>query len=166
MKRWLPHPILAPVLAGVWLLLNNSVAPGQILLGLLLGWAIPRFTLAFWPERVRIRKPLALPRFAGVFLYDVLIANLSVARLILAGPRVLRPAFVVVPLDLSNDLAISLLANTICLTPGTVSARLSADRRHLLVHALDTASPEELVATIKTRFEAPLKEIFEETVEC
>jgi multicomponent K+:H+ antiporter subunit E len=160
--KWLPHPILTPVLAIVWLLLNNSLASGQILLGLLLGWAIPRFTLAFWPEPVRIHASGHLLRFAGAFLLDVLVANLAVARLILAGPRALRPAFIVVPLDLTNDLAISLLANTVCLTPGTVSARLLADRRHLLVHGLDVESPEELVATIKTRFEAPLKAIFEE----
>lgn len=161
MKRWLPHPIVTPALALVWLLLNNSMAPGQLLLGFLLGWAIPRFTLAFWPERLRIRKPLALVRFTAVFLRDMLVANLLVARLILLGPRRLRPAFVVVPLDLGNDFAISLLANTICLTPGTVSARLSADRRQLLVHVLDTGAPEQWVASVKRRFEAPLKEIFE-----
>jgi multicomponent K+:H+ antiporter subunit E len=166
MRNWLPHPLLTPALAVVWLLLNNSLAPGQVLLGLLLGWAIPRFTLAFWPERVRIHSTTRLLRFAGVFLYDVLVANLAVARLILAGPRALRPAFVVVPLDLSNDLALSLLANTICLTPGTVSARLSADRRQLLVHALDCGDPAELVATVKTRFEAPLKAIFEGDAAC
>lgn len=166
MRNWLPHPLLTPALAVVWLLLNNSLAPGQVLLGLLLGWAIPRFTLAFWPERVRIHSVPRLLRFAGVFLYDVLVANLAVARLILAGPRALRPAFVAVPLDLSNDLALSLLANTICLTPGTVSARLSADRRQLLVHALDCGDPAALVATVKTRFEAPLKAIFEGDAAC
>jgi len=57
-------------------------------------------------------------------------------------------------------LAVSLLANLICLTPGTVSARLSANRRQLLVHALDCADPAALAASIKSRFEAPLKEIF------
>ena len=82
MKRWLPHPILTPALAVIWLLLNNSFAPGQILLGLLLGWSIPLFTLAFWPERVRIRHPAKLLRFLAVFLYDVLIAKQSVARLL------------------------------------------------------------------------------------
>lgn len=166
LRRWLPHPLLTPALAAIWLLLNNSIAPGQVLLGLLLGWAIPRFTLAFWPEQVRIYSPGGLWRFAGVFLSDVLVANLAVARLILAGPRALRPAFVVVPLDLSSDLAISLLANTICLTPGTVSASLSADRRQLLVHALDVEDAADLVATIKSRFEAPLKTIFEEPPPC
>jgi multicomponent K+:H+ antiporter subunit E len=66
-----------------------------------------------------------------------------------------------VPLDLTNELAVSLLANTICLTPGTVSAQLSPDQQTLLVHALDCTDPELLIHTIKTRFEAPLKEIFE-----
>jgi multicomponent K+:H+ antiporter subunit E len=161
MKRWLPHPLLTPVLAIVWLLLNNSLEPAHILLGLLLGWVIPRFTLPFWPERVRFYSLRAAGRFATVFLYDVVIANLAVARLILAGPRALRPCFVVMPLDLTSELAISLLANTICLTPGTVSAHLSADRRSLLIHALDCNDPDALVAEIKQRFEAPLKEILE-----
>ncbi len=161
MKRWLPHPLLTPVLALIWLLLNNSASVGQLVLGLLLGWAIPLFTLAFWPERVRLRRPLSLLRFLRFFLYDVLVANLAVARLVLVGPRALHPVFVQVPLDLRNDLAISLLANTTCLTPGTVSARLSEDRLFLLVHALDCTDPQALIDTIKTRFEAPLKEIFE-----
>lgn len=161
MNRLLPHPILTPILAMVWLLLNNSLAPGQVLLGLLLGWAIPLFTLPFWPEQVRIHQRHALLRFAGVVLFDILVANMRVAWLILGRARNLRPVFVIVPLDVRNDLAISVLANTICLTPGTVSARLSEDRQNLLVHALDADDPDELVKTIKARYEAPLKEIFE-----
>lgn len=160
MTRWLPHPILTPGLVVVWLLLNNSFSFGTLLAGVLLGWAIPVFTLAFWPDRVRIRKPFVLLRFAGIVLFDILVANLRVARLILAGPRRLRPVFVVVPLALQDDLAISLLANTICLTPGTVSACLAPDRTHLLVHALDVADPQNLVRTIKARYETPLAEVF------
>lgn len=159
--RFLPHPLLTPTLAAVWLLLNNSLAPGHVVLGLLLGWAIPWFTLRFWPERVRIRRPLKLLRFVAVVLYDIVVANLIVARRILGRPERLRPAFVSLPLDLKSDLAISLLANTICLTPGTVSARLSPDRRSLLVHGLHVPDAGVLVATIKARYEAPLKEVFE-----
>lgn len=159
--RFLPHPLLTPTLAAVWLLLNNSLAPGHVVVGLLLGWAIPWFTLRFWPERVRIRRPLKLLRFVAVVLYDIVVANLIVARRILGQPERLRPAFVSLPLDLTSDLAISLLANTICLTPGTVSARLSPDRRSLLVHGLHVPDAGELAATIKARYEAPLKEVFE-----
>lgn len=161
MRRLLPHPLLTPILALVWLLLNNSLAPGHIVLGLLFGWLIPLFTLRFWPETVRIRKPWTLVRFLAVFALDVFVANLSVARLILGRPARLRPAFIEVPLDLESDLAISFLANTICLTPGTVSARLSPDRHSLLVHALDAPDPEAVRALIKSRYEAPLKEVFE-----
>lgn len=161
MRRMLPHPLTTLALTVVWLLLVNSLASGQIVLGLLLGWAIPLFTLRFWPETLRISRPFTLLRFIIRLLGDIVAANLTVARLILGRPERLRPAFIIVPLALKSDLAISLLANTICLTPGTVSSRLSLDRKHLLVHTLDTADPERLVATIKSRYEAPLQEIFE-----
>lgn len=161
MRRLLPHPLLTPVLAIVWLLLVNSVAPGQIVLGLLLGWVIPFFTLRFWPDKVSIRKPFTLLRFIAVILMDIVLANFTVARLILGRPMRLRPAFVAVPLDLTSDLAISLLANTICLTPGTLSALLSPDRKNLLIHTLDVGDIDALVATIKQRYETPLKEVFE-----
>lgn len=161
MRRLLPHPLLTPILALIWLLLNNSFSPGHILLGLLLGWFIPWFTLRFWPERVRLRRPLTLLRFIGVVLYDIAVANLVVARRILGRPAALRPAFVRVPLELESDLAISLLANTICLTPGTVSARLAPDRKCLWVHGLHVPDVDRLVASIKQRYEAPLKEVFE-----
>lgn len=161
MSRLLLHPVLTPILVLIWLLLVNSLTPGHILLGLLLGWAIPAFTLRFWPEPVRIRRPLALLRFMAVVLYDILVANFNVAYLILRGPRQLEPRFVEVTLRLRSDLGISLLANTISLTPGTVSSWLSPDRTRLVVHGLDVHDPEGLVETIRTRYEAPLLEVFE-----
>jgi len=161
MNRLLPHPLLTLVLAMIWVLLVNELSAGAVILGLLLGWAIPLFTLSFWPERVAIRHPLTLLRYAGVVLGDIVIANFVVAGRILLGPKHVHPAFVAIPLELETDLAISLLANTICLTPGTVSAQLSPDRRQLLVHALNTSDPEEVVRTIKQRYEAPLKKVFE-----
>jgi multicomponent K+:H+ antiporter subunit E len=161
MTRLLPHPVLSVLLALIWLLLVNGISPGQLLLGSLLGWVIPLLTFRFWPDRIRIRRPLVLVRYLAVLLYDILVANIHVARLVLGRPERLRPAFVVLPLRLRSELAISLLANTICLTPGTVSARLSEDRRELLVHALDVRDPQVLIETIQARYEAPLLEIFE-----
>ncbi|AUB82053.1 Na+/H+ antiporter subunit E [Candidatus Thiodictyon syntrophicum] len=159
--RLLPHPILTLTLTAVWLLLVNGLAPGQVLLGIFLGFTIPLFSRRFWPERSPMRRPLTLLRFGALVLYDILAANLVVAWLILRGPTRLRPGFVAIPLDLSSELAISLLANTICLTPGTVSALLSPDRRTLLVHALDLDDPAALIATIKARYEAPLRQVFD-----
>lgn len=157
----LPHPLLTILLAALWVLLANSLAPGTLLLGLFLGWLIPLFTRRFWPDRLRVRHPLTLLAFCARVLYDMLVANFVVAWLILRGPRQLRPAFVTVPLALESDFALSVLANTICLTPGTLSAWLSPDRRTLIVHGLDVDDPEALISTIKGRYEAPLRRVFE-----
>ncbi|MFZ5576086.1 MAG: Na+/H+ antiporter subunit E [Pseudomonadota bacterium] len=162
MRRWLPHPLLTAALTLLWLLLVNALSAGALVLGALLGWLIPFATSRFWPERIRIRHPGVLARFLGVFAVDIVRGSFHVAWLILKGPARLRPTFVEVPLALTTDLAISLLANTISLTPGTVSARLSADKRTLVVHTLDTSDAAALVAEIKQRYEAPLKQIFEE----
>jgi multicomponent K+:H+ antiporter subunit E len=165
MRRFLPHPLLTVSLAILWLLLVNRFSAGHVVLGTLLGWLIPFATSPFWPEHIRIRDPLALMRYLGIFVIDIVRGSVLVAWLILRGPARLRPAFVRVPLVLRTDLAISLLANTISLTPGTVSAHLAADKRTLIVHTIDTGDADALVAEIKQRYEAPLKKIFEQESE-
>lgn len=162
MRRLLPHPLLTATLVLVWLLLVNQFSTGHLVLGALLGWLIPLATSRFWPEVIRIHHPLALLRYLVVFIYDIVVGSFQVAWLIVRGPARLRPAFVRIPLVLKRDLTISLLANTISLTPGTVSAVLSEDKRTLIVHTLDTGDADALVADIKRRYEAPLKRIFEE----
>jgi len=161
MNRWLPQPLFSLLLWLVWLLLNNTVASGHLLLGAMLALVLPLFTSRFWPDRPRIRKPLRLLCYIAVLLWDIIIANLAVARLILGPSARLRPAFLHLPLELRNEFAIVMLANTISLTPGTVSSDLSADRRTLLIHALDVEDPEQAIARIKQRYERPLQEIFE-----
>lgn len=159
--RWLPHPVSSLLLLAVWLMLNNTVAPAHLLLGAILGIAIPWGTHRVWPEQLHFSHPLVALRLFFVVLYDIVIANLIVARLVLGPVAALRPAFVELPLQLQNPYAISLLASIITMTPGTVSAWLSEDRRTLLVHALDVDNRDALVAEIKQRYEVPLKEIFE-----
>jgi multicomponent K+:H+ antiporter subunit E len=164
-KACMPHPLLTLTLVILWLLLVNQVSVGHIVLGALLGWLIPFATTRFWPESIHIRHPLTLLHYLWVLIVGIVHGSFHVARLILQGPDRLRPAFVEVPLELRTDLAISLLANTISLTPGTVSVQLSADKRTLTVHALDTDDAEALVAEIKQHYEIPLKKIFEQDIE-
>jgi multicomponent K+:H+ antiporter subunit E len=160
MKRWLPQPMFSLFLWMVWLLLVNSLEPGHIVLGGGLALALPLFTARFWPDRPCMGRPWTLASYLAVFLWDIVVANLTVARLILGPVRRLRPAFITLPLDLKNDFAITVLAHSISLTPGTVSSKVSEDRRSLLVHVLDLEDEGQLVQRIKQRYEAPLKEIF------
>jgi multicomponent K+:H+ antiporter subunit E len=159
--RWLPHPFMTLALGGVWLMLNNTLHPRHVLIGAVLGFAIPLFAQHFLPEAPRIRSWRAVGRFLPLFLWDVVVANFVVAGLILNFRRRVRPTWVAVPLDLADPYAITTLANVISLTPGTVSSQLDAQRRTLLVHVLDTADPAAEVARIKTRYERPIREIFE-----
>jgi multicomponent K+:H+ antiporter subunit E len=146
----------------VWLFLVNTITFGHLVLGTLLGIAIPLFTNRFWPERPMIAKPFLLFRFFFItFVADVIVANITVVRLFLL-PDIsrLRPRFIEIPLDTQDPMVITILASVISLTPGTVSAEVSDDRQALIVHGLDVADEKTAVHTIKTRYEAPLKEIF------
>ncbi len=158
--KLLPHPILTIMLWLIWLLLNNTVAAGHMVLGLILAILIPLWSSAFWPEKVRIKAPLTLLKFLAIVFYDIVIANMIVAKLILGRNDNLKPAFFNINLDIQTPLGISILANTISLTPGTVSCDLSIDRRHLLVHALHVDDIPDTIKQIKERYEAPLKKVF------
>ena len=135
-KKLLPNPILSVVLVVIWLLLNNTIAFGQVLLGLFLGFVIPLFTTAFWPEKVNIKKPTVLLKFAFMVLYDILIANITVAIRILGPTKKLTPAFFEVPLDSKNPLIISVLSSAISPTLGSVSRDLSDDSSPFFVLCL------------------------------
>jgi len=164
LSRLLPHPLLSLLLVVCWLWLNNTLAPGHVLLGAVLGVSIPYVTRRFWPEPLVIRRPLRVVEYAAVVLYDIVVANLEVAAIILGPLSRLRPAFVRVPLDLRTDFAVTVLASTVTLTPGTVSVEIEDDgtgRRLLVVHALRCFDAEALVHTIKQRYERRLKEILE-----
>lgn len=160
-RRWLPHPSLSIYMLLVWLLLTNGISVDQLLLGGFLAWFIPWLTQAFWPESLRMRKPLVIIKLIGVVFWDIIIANLNLVKRILGPVDKLQPAFVTVPLDIEHDFTIAILASTISLAPGTVSADVSRDGRYLLVHCLHVLDIEAEIRLVKERYEAPLKEIFE-----
>ena len=161
LTHWWPRPHFSLFLLVLWLLLVNSVSPGQVLLGAALGWLIPFSTQQFWPERPHLHNPGRLLLYMLRLLVDILRSNLTVARLILRDPETLTPGFVRYPLSLTNEFAITMLASSISLTPGTVSAGLSPDRAYLLVHVLHLDDEDELIEQIRERYETPLREILE-----
>ncbi len=161
MNKIIPHPILTVSLIIVWLLLNNTIAPGHIVLGTILAILIPWFTASFWEERVCAKNPLVFLKFVGVVLYDIVIANLTVARQVLGSNSDLKPTLFKLPIQLEHPLGISILASTISLTPGTVSCDLSEDKTYLIIHGLSVENVDEEIETILQRYEKPLLEVFQ-----
>lgn len=160
MKSWLPYPVLSLLLFVVWLLLVAELSVAHVLLALLLAWGIPMLCRPFLKDLPPIQNVYAALRLVVVVTYDIVMANVAVARLVLGPTARLKPVFVQVPLTLTQPMSISLLASIITMTPGTVSSELSQDNKVLVVHALDCSDPEALVADIQQRYEKPLLEIF------
>lgn len=161
--NWLfPHPLLTVILAVVWVMLQNAVTAGMVVFGIILGIIIPRITAVWWPDRPKGFRAGKMLSYSLLVIWDIIAANIEVAWIILTKSNAqLRPAWIEVPLDLKQPEAITLLAGTITLTPGTVSADLSSEGRSLLVHALDAPDPDAVRDDIKNRYERRLKEIFE-----
>lgn len=155
-----PQPWLSLILFVIWQLLSDGVSGASLVMGLLLAWLIPQITLGFWPERPAFKRPWLMPGYLLLVAYDIVMASISVAWLIL-NPRRPRPSFISYPLQLENPLAISILASTISLTPGTVSADVSDDNRLLLIHSLDAETDQEVIDAIRNRYEKRLLEMFQ-----
>ena len=159
----LPHPLLTAVVALVWILLANRVSAGDVLVGIAIGIGVAKFTSAYWLDRPRLRSPLLIVEYGAIVLSDIIVSNIQVARLVLfRRGDTLRSRFITVALDLRSAEAIAVLAGTITMTPGTVTAEVSPDRRTLLVHCLDEAGDDDdAAARIKARYEDRLRRIFE-----
>lgn len=160
-RAWLPMPLLSILLLVVWLLLQQSVALGQWLLGGFLAIVIPLGVLPFWERQPGLKRPWLMMRYCLRVLGDIVVANLQVSRIILDPRGRMSPAFVEYPLELRENFPITVLASTITLTPGTVSAHLRLDGKSLLIHTLDVDDTEAMIREIHERYERPLKEIFE-----
>ncbi|WP_233800592.1 Na+/H+ antiporter subunit E [Paraburkholderia sp. HP33-1] len=161
LKRLFPHPWLTVVLIICWVLLMNDVSPGNLLLGAALGCVISfRVAEGLWLRPLRFGRPWLLVRLALRVVVDIIVANVEVALLVLGPTKRLRPAFIEVPLDSTHEIALTLLVSVVSLSPGTLCAELSDDRARLCVHVLDLDDEAELIALIKSRYEAPLMEIF------
>jgi multicomponent K+:H+ antiporter subunit E len=161
LTRLIPHPLLSLTLILVWLGLVNTFTLGNLILGTVMGLLVPMLTAAYWPDRPTIARPVKVLEYMLVVLWDIIVANVQVAMIILFKREpMIRSQWVPVPLELSSAEAITVLAGTITMTPGTVSATLSADGGAILVHCLHTDDPDSIRNDIKTRYERRLLEIF------
>jgi multicomponent K+:H+ antiporter subunit E len=159
MKRLVPHPLLAVALFVMWLLLNQSVSPGHLFLGLIVALVASHAMAALRPEPVGIASAAPIPGLVGLVLADIVRSNIAVAKVVLLGrPRV--SGFVRVPLELTNLHALTVLACIITATPGTLWVQFDRTKGVLLIHVLDLVDEETWVRLLKTRYEARLLRIF------
>lgn len=160
MTKLCPFPMLSITLAGTWLVLEGF-SPLHLASSVLFAIVIPFVIAPLLDKLPGIRSITGAIRLAGLVVWDILIANITVARLVLGPPSRLRPAFVEVPVTVTHPSAISLFMSMISITPGSIPLALSPDARTLLVHVLDLEDEQGFIAKVKERYERPLMEILE-----
>ena len=150
------------LMALAWAALHGEVTTGNLLVGCALGYAL----LALLEKggvlspafQNRVARALGLAAF---FIWELMVANVRVARDVLSPRTMIRPAVVAIPLDVTSDAEILLLSALINITPGSVTIDLSEDRRTLFVHVMHMSSPEASRLEIKAGFEQRVKRLFE-----
>ena len=163
MRRWLPHPVLSAVLLGIWLLLAQSLAAADVVLGAALAILIPRAVRNLQPLGYPvIRKPMVLVRLLSMALVEIVRSCLNVTWIIMLGRRRgVNAQFLEVPLDLRNPFGLAALSCLINTTPGTVWAEILPGRQVLALHVFDLHDEQWWIDTIKNAYEKPLIEIFQ-----
>lgn len=145
-------------LAVVWMALWGFSAT-NFAMGFLLGYLLMSITQKAFPPTTYFGKIRKVASFSAFFLHELITANIQIARIVLAYRPALRPSIVAVPLEAHTDVEITLIANLISLTPGTLSLELSPDRRLLYVHGMDVEDSQEFVDKIKSGLEARALEV-------
>lgn len=166
-RRLLPYPLLACGFAALWLLLNESVGAGALLLAAVAavvgGWLLRPLDLAQARPGAPIRRRLAaILRLGWVVLAEIVRSNNAVARLILGlGNHRRTSGFVRIPLDMRSPYGLAVLACIVTATPGTVWVEYNSADSTMLLHVLDLVDETQWLGIVKDRYERPLMEIFE-----
>ena len=157
--RIFPHPFVSVIVGLSWLMLNHSAELFDWIVAVVLAIFIQKLIQPFIVRTPNIHWILAL-KLALIVVWDIVLCNIRVAKQVLGPLDHLHPKWYRVPLETDHEHVNTLLAMIITTTPGTVSAGIDQERGDILVHSLSTDDPEADILDIKTRYEAPLMQIF------
>jgi multicomponent Na+:H+ antiporter subunit E len=141
--------LLNLLLALAWMALTGQFNPSNFIAGFALGYLLLRLAHPQGKPLAYFQKAMLVLRFAGFYLWELVLANLRVARAVLAVRPKLVPAVIAIPLEARSDLAITLLANLITLTPGSLALDISTDRAVMYVHTMQAEDIDQVRLDIK-----------------
>ncbi len=152
--------LLNLMLALVWTALTGEFTPLNFAEGFIMGFAVLWIVRRALGPSNYFRKAPQIVGFALYFIWELIVASLRVAIETLTPTHGMRPGVVAVPLDVKQDYQITLLANLITLTPGTLALDVSADRRVMYVHTMYLKDEDTFRHEIKNGFERRVREVF------
>ena len=149
------------MLSIAWAALLGEFSTVNMISGFVFGYFMLWLMQSLWGTTNYSNKLWRIIIFVAYFLKELVIANVRVAYSVLAPNNRMRPGIAAIPLDIKSDAEITMLANLITLTPGTLSLDVSDDRKVLYVHGIHIYDLEEFKQDVKNGFERRVQEVFE-----
>lgn len=153
--------LLNLALAIVWMLLNNSWSVVTFAIGYVIGLFLLFLLRRFLPGRFYGKRIMAILVLIVIFLKELLLSNIEVIKQVAKPKLTITPGIVALPIHLHSPWEITILANLISLTPGTLTVDVSMDNSTLYIHAMDIPEAEEVIRDIKETFEKRIMEVSE-----
>jgi multicomponent Na+:H+ antiporter subunit E len=148
------------LLAFIWAAVTGRFILSNVVVGMLLGYAVLFIAQPLMGPSNYFRRIHRGVAFAFFYVWQLVLANLRVASDVLKPQARARPGVLAIPLEAKSDLEISMLANLITLTPGSVSLDVSSDRRFLYLHAMYIDDVDRYREDVKSSFERRVLEVF------
>jgi len=151
--------LLNVVLALVWMFLSHSYNPSSFIVGYLLGILILLGFRKFFNSRFYLIRVWAVIKLVFLFIKELIMANIAVLKVIIKPKLDMKPGIFALKTDLKKPWEITLLANLITLTPGTLVVDVSDDNSTLYIHAMDINDVQLEIDGIKNSFEKAIMEV-------
>lgn len=146
-------------LAIIWMLLRNEFSPIEFFIGYVVGIALLFVLRRFLTFDFYFRRVIAIFKLIILFLWELILANIDVIKIVLSPKLDIQPGIIAVPTKLKTDWEVTLLASLISLTPGTLSMYFSEDGRTLYVHSIHVPDKEAMIKQIHNTFERAIMEV-------
>ncbi|MEW9051026.1 MAG: Na+/H+ antiporter subunit E [Neobacillus sp.] len=151
--------LLNVFLAFIWMFLKNDYSSSSFIIGYFLGLLIMLAYRRFFTSRFYLVRVWAVIKLLALFLKELVLSNISVLKHILSPTLNIKPGIFALKTELTKDWEITILANLITLTPGTLVVDVSLDRQTLYIHAMDIPEKHEAIDSIKNTFERAIMEV-------
>lgn len=146
-------------LAFIWMFFKVSFDPVTFFVGFFFGLVLIFSFRRFFQSRFYIWRVVAVLNLGFIFIKELILSNIAVLKVVLKPKLDIHPGIFALPTVLEKDWEITILANLITLTPGTLVVDVSEDNKTLYVHAIDIEDAEDSIQSIKSSFEKAIMEV-------
>lgn len=147
------------LISVMWMFLSETYTIGSFFVGFLIGAVLLTALRRFIPGRLYLVRVYHIVKLVLIFIRELILSNIEIVKLVYQRKPSFEPGIFAYPTNLKSDWEITLLANLITLTPGSLSVAISEDNKTIFVHAMHIENIEDEISGIKDTFEHAIREV-------